>query len=244
MLKRSEMQVSSEVADPAARIFGEVYRKLRPHAPLEAVRLRFRPYANGNCKVELQESLLDVRLSDVYQGAPEEVLESLAWLVLAKLCRKPAPAQHSQRFRAWMQRKEMRRTMHLVRQIRGRKSISGPAGEHFHLDEVFEELNQRFFHGLMARPNLGWSRNRSRTLLGHWDPSHNAIVLSRFLDQPGIPRQVVDYIMYHEMLHLRYPAQHEGSRRRVHTREFREAEKQFPDFDAVKTALRQLLAEQ
>ena len=34
--------------------------------------------------------------------------------------------------------------------------------------------------------------------------------------------------MFHEMLHLRYPVDHHGVRRRVHTREFRQAEQTFP----------------
>ena len=38
----------------------------------------------------------------------------------------------------------------------------------FREPEMFEELNFRYFHGLMARPLLGWSPNASRTMLGHY----------------------------------------------------------------------------
>lgn len=236
------MQVSPEAVQRAGRLFEQVFRTLRPRAALNSVQLRFRPYANGNCAVEMKQDHLLVRLSDIYIGAPDEILEALAWMVLSKLCRKPVPPEFPSRFRAWMGRKEMRRTMHLVRQIRGRKSISGPQGDHFNLEELFEDLNHRFFHGLMARPNLGWSPTPSRTLLGHWDPSHNAIVLSRFLDRPGVPRQIVELILYHEMLHLRFPAEHRAGRRSIHTKSFREAERQFPNYKEWSAALRKLLA--
>src|SRR5438105_1461274 len=86
------------------------------------------------------------------------------------------------------------------------------------------------FSELMARPALGWSRQASRSMLGHYDPSHNAIVLSRILDRAETPALAVEYVLFHEMLHLRYPAQHHGARRCVHTREFKMAERQFERF--------------
>ena len=82
----------------------------------------------------------------------------------------------------------MRRQAHLVRQIRGRKFISGPQGAHFNLEEIFEQLNAAYFDGMLGRPQLGWSRGASRTMLGHFDPSHNAIIISRIFDRPECPR--------------------------------------------------------
>lgn len=241
MLNRGEMQLPPEAAARVERVFEQVFRALKPRTALSAVKVRFRPYANGNCQVQIQDGALGVRLSDIYVGAPDEIIEALAWMVLSKLCRKPVPPEHPNRFRSWMGRKEMRRTMHLVRQLRGRKTISPPQGECYNLEQIFEDLNFRFFHGLMARPNLGWSRTASRTLLGHWDPSHNAIILSRFLDRPEVPREVVELILYHEMLHLRHPAEHHNGRRRIHTRSFREAERQFPHYKEWSAALKKLL---
>ncbi len=90
----------------------------------------------------------------------------------------------------------------------------------YNLEEMFEDLNFHYFYGLMARPVLGWSRQISRTLLGHYDPPHNAIVLSGILDRAETPRLAVEYVLFHEMLHLRYPAEHKGARRCVHTAGF------------------------
>ena len=50
----------------------------------------------------------------------------------------------------------MRRTLHLVRQTRGRKRFCAPRDASYNLDPMFEDLNFRYFHGLMARPALGW----------------------------------------------------------------------------------------
>jgi hypothetical protein len=77
-------------------------------------------------------------------------------------------------------------------------------------------------------------------MLGHFDPSHNAIIISRIFDRPDQPVLAVEYVMFHEMLHLRYPVDHNGARRRVHTKEFREAEKKFPQLLEVKEILKRL----
>jgi hypothetical protein len=89
-------------------------------------------------------------------------------------------------------------------------------------------------------PRLGWSRGVSRSMLGHFDPSHNAIIISRIFDQPGRPALAVEYVMFHEMLHLQYPVDHNGARRRVHTKEFREAEKKYPQLKEAKDILKRL----
>jgi predicted metal-dependent hydrolase len=77
-------------------------------------------------------------------------------------------------------------------------------------------------------------------MLGHFDPSHNAIIISRIFDNPSVPLLAIEYVMFHEMLHLRYPVDHAGSRRRVHTREFRVAEKEFPGWKEAKEILKRL----
>lgn len=92
----------------------------------------------------------------------------------------------------------------------------------------------------MARPALGWSKRTSRTTLGHYDPSHHAIVLSRVLDNDQVARVAVEYVMFHEMLHLRYPVEHRGANRCVHTPAFKQAEKQFELLSQAKEALKKL----
>jgi len=140
----------------------------------------------------------------------------------------------------YLNRRDVRRQAQLVRQLRGRKFLSGPKGRHFDLAEIFERLNAQYFDGLLGRPELGWSRGKSRSLLGHFDPSHNAIIISRIFDEPAVPPLTLEYVMYHEMLHLRYPVEHRRTRRCVHTPEFRDAEKKFPRLKEAKELLKRL----
>ena len=221
-------------------IFESVFRDLRPRTKLPEIRVEFRRFANANSFVRLEEDVLSVRITDVLERAPAPILEALAYILLSKLYRRPVPRVYSERYRRYLNRKEMRRCLHIVRQTRGRKFVSGPKGEQYDLEEIFEQLNHEYFFGLMARPALGWSLRVSRATLGHYDPSHNAIIISKLLDSEKAPRLAVEYVMFHEMLHLRFPVDHKGARRCVHTPEFKQAEKQFPLFKEAKELLKRL----
>jgi SprT-like family protein len=231
---------SSLFFETPAEMYARVFRDLSPRAKPPSFRVEFRPFANADSFARLDEAGIHVRISDVLQGAPAPVMEALAYILLGKLFRRPVARMYTHRYRLYLNRRDMRRHMHLVRQIRGRKFISGPAGAHYNLEDIFEELNALYFDGLMARPLLGWSRQKSRSMLGHFDPSHNAIIISRIFDTPRIPRLALEYVVFHEMLHLRFPVDHNGARRRVHTREFRAAEKAFPRLKEAKETLKRL----
>ena len=231
---------SSLFFETPEEIYSRVFRELKPRTQLPVLRVEFCRFANADSFVRLEEGRLVVRMSDLLAGAPAPVIEALAHILLGKLYRKAIPRVFAHRYRLYMNRKDVRRQAHLVRQIRGRKFISGPKGEHRDLEEIFEGLNVRFFDGMLGRPLLGWSRGQSRSMLGHFDPSHNAIIISRIFDRREAPALALEYVMFHEMLHLRYPVDHAGAKRRVHTKEFREAEKRFPQLKQAKELLKRL----
>jgi len=222
------------------QIYLRVFRDLRPRTSPPRVEIEFCRFANVNSFARWDEGLLRVRMSDVLSDAPAPVIEALAYILLSKMFRKRAPAEYSYRYNRYLNRRDVRRALQQVRQERGRKLILGPKGDAYDLEQLFDALNFRYFFGLMARPDLGWSRKASRTILGHYDPSHNIIVLNKVLDRSEVPRIAVEYIMFHEMLHLRCPAEHRGARRCVHTREFKQAERQFEGLEEAKAALKRL----
>jgi predicted metal-dependent hydrolase len=200
--------------------------------------LRFYPFVSINNTIRLRRGELFIRVSDLLEGAPEPVLHAIAHILLAKLYRKPVDRAQSARYRRYVAGHDLAAKARLVRQMRGRKHIRSARGHYYHLEEIFEDLNHRFFHGLMGRPQLTWSQNHARNSLGHYDPAHNAIVISRVFDRPQVPRYVVEYILYHEMLHLKHPVKLRGSRRCVHSSEFQEDEKLFPELAQAKKFLR------
>jgi hypothetical protein len=219
-------------------IFGGAFRELRPRTDAPPMHIRFYPFVSINNTIRLRQGELYIRLSDLLEGAPETVLHSIAHILLAKLYRKSIDRAHSASYRRYIASHDIAAKARLMRQMRGRKHIHSARGHHYHLEEIFEDLNQRFFHGLMGRPQLTWSRNHARSSLGHYDPAHNAIVISRVFDHPCVPRYAVEYILFHEMLHLKHPVKLRGGRRCVHSREFLEEEKQFPEHAQARRFLR------
>ncbi|MCS7314754.1 MAG: DUF45 domain-containing protein [Bryobacteraceae bacterium] len=235
------MQVESLLQEPPEAICARVFRKLRPRTPAPEISVRFLPYADAHSSACWRDGRLELRISDVLEGAPPSVLEALIHILLGKLLRRPAPRACLYRYRRYLNRRDVQRTLELIRATRGRKQLAGPKGEHFHLEEIFDDLNRRFFGGLMIRPRLGWSLRASRSRLGHWDPAHQAIVISKVLDRAETPRLLLEYVIFHEMLHLRYPARARGGRRQVHTREFRAAERTFPRLEEARQMLKRLV---
>jgi predicted metal-dependent hydrolase len=221
-------------------IFEEAHRELRPRAPLPDLMVEFFAFTSIKNTIRMREGRLLVRLSDLLEGAPEPVLLAIAHILLAKMYRKPIEREHASRYRRHISSHAVSRKAHLVRQIRGRKHLDSAQGRTYDLEAVFEDLNARFFHGLLARPRMTWSRDSARNRLGHYDPAHNAIVVSRIFDHPRVPRHAVDYIVYHEMLHLKHPVKLRGSRRCVHSAEFQAEEKLFPQLEEARKVLKQL----
>jgi len=228
------------VREGILELFQETYRELRLGNPLPEMKIDFYAFANVNNTIRLREGKLFVRLSDLLEGAPETVLRAIAHILLAKMYRKPVERAQSARYRKYVGSHEIMRKAHLVRQMRGRKLLRSPRGHYYDLDAIFEELNTRFFHGLMARPRMSWSQNKTRRILGHYDPAHNAIIISRIFDHPAMPSFVLDYIVYHEMLHLKHPVKLRGSRRCVHSAEFQAEEKLFPRVNEANAFLKRL----
>ena len=221
-------------------IFQTTYDELRPGTSMPEFKVEFFAYANVNNRIRMRNGRLLVRLSDLLEGAPDAVLKAIAHILLAKMYRRPIDRGQAARYRKYIASHDIVRRAHLVRQMRGRKRLQSPRGHFYDLDTIFEDLNTRFFHGLMARPRMSWSQTKTRRILGHYDPAHNAIIISRIFDHPAIPGYVLEYIVYHEMLHLKHPVRLRGSRRCIHSPEFQAEEKLFPAVAEANRFLRRM----
>jgi len=200
----------------------------------------FYAFANINNTIRLRQDRLFVRLSDLLQGAPEAVLKAIVHILLAKIYRKQIEPACAQRYRRYISSHDLAAKAHVVRQVRGRKHRNGARGQVYDLHQIFDDLNRRFFHGLLGRPEMTWSRDHARKNLGHYDPAHNTIVVSRAFDRHEVPRCAIEYLVYHEMLHLKHPVKLRGSRRSFHSREFQAEERLFPHLAEAKRFLQRM----
>lgn len=213
---------------------------MRPRAPMPPFVVRFRRFTSLNTTIRLREGRILVSLSDLLEGAPDAVAQAIAHILLAKLYRKPVDAGQNLRFKRFASSAAVARQTELIRHARGSKRYFGPEGRYYNLEEVFDSLNLRFFGGLLGRPELTWSEGVAKRSLGHYDAAHNTIVVSRVFDRPSSPRYAIEYLLYHEMLHLKHPVRMRGVRRCVHSREFKAEERLFPQLDAAMAFIKRL----
>ena len=221
-------------------IFQQEYRALRPRAPMPPIQVRFRRFTSLNTRIYLRDGQILASLSDLLEGALESVIHAIAHILLAKLYRKPIDPTQNLRYKRFSTSAAVTRQAELIRHTRGSKRYFGPQGRYFHLEEVFDSLNLRFFGGLLGRPELTWSERLAKRSLGHYDAAHNTIVVSRVFDRPSSPRYALEYLLYHEMLHLKHPVKMRGLRRCVHSREFKAEEARFPQLTEALAFIRRL----
>jgi len=202
--------------------------------------LRFRRFTSLNTRIRLRAGELRVSLSDLLEGAPEPVIRAIAHILIAKIYKKPIDPAQELRYKRFVYSAAVTRQTELIRGARGSKRFFGPEGRFYHLEEVFDSLNTRFFGGMLGRPELTWSESVAKRALGHYDAAHNTIVVSRVFDRPSSPRYAIEYLLYHEMLHLKHPVKMRGLRRSVHPPEFKAEEKLFPQLAEAQAFLKRL----
>ncbi len=111
------------------------------------------------------------------------------------------------------------------------------SGVHHDLGESFDRINGRHFGGRLACPRLTWSRTFASRKFGHYDPIRDTVMISSTLDHADVPAFVVDFIMYHELLHKKLGAEWRNGRQAVHTPEFKAEERRFEQYAAAEAAL-------
>ena len=116
---------------------------------------------------------------------------------------------------------------------------------HVHdLDASFQRVNQQYFQGKIERPRIHWNRLLTSGKMGHYQTVSDTVMISISLDQPGVPEYVVDYVMYHELLHKKHGSKIINGRRYAHTPTFRQDEQQFKQYESAKNFLDKLALKQ
>ena len=209
-------------------LFADAFRQLEPQRPTPNIDVRFYPYAGLNHTIRLRAGRFYVRLSDIFRDAPDNVQRALAYILVAKLLHRRTPQMHERVYRAYATSPHVLRAADLARRQRGRKQVSTARGDYHNLDRLFARINHRYFDDALSKPTLTWSKRRTRRILGHHDPVYDTIVISKTLDAADVPEWFVEYILFHEMLHIKHPARLVNGRRMYHTRAFRAEEERYP----------------
>ncbi|HZM88141.1 MAG TPA: M48 family peptidase [Blastocatellia bacterium] len=233
MIEYEQLHLYSPVTsdETLQTVFEQALRGLVKKEPLPKVEARFYPYAGLSSTIRLRQGRVLARVSDILNGSPREVLFALACILVAKLYRLKASKTHERVYKQHTLDAPILNASQAVRRRRGYKMTSSSRGKVYDLADLFSELNTRYFGGAIARPMLSWSQKPTRRVLGHHDHIHQAIIISSTLDNASIPRFVVEYVLYHEMLHVKHPARIVSGRTVYHGRAFRDEERRYERFE-------------
>lgn len=114
------------------------------------------------------------------------------------------------------------------------------AGRAHDLATSFSRVNLRMFGGKLGAPNLLWSKRITGRVFGRYRKDRDEVVISQSLDDPEVPPEIVDFVVYHELLHREMGTEERNGRRRVHSPEFRRREALFPAAAAADAFLERL----
>jgi len=172
-------------------------------------------------RVKQKNRVILLEINESFISAPREIKELL--------CSASLGGRRSKKnnlLKEYTKGQEYRKINQAIQSDKNINQIS-QQGQFFDLEEIYENLNQKYFAGELDRPRLTWSLRRSRRRLGYYHPESDAITISRSLDDGSVQPLLIEYILYHEMLHKALGIRESNGRRYAHTREFKTAEKRF-----------------
>lgn len=191
-----------------------------PELPLE---VRFLPGRRA-WRVREKEDRIDVRLHVGYLGATEDVFQRLASVAIPPGAVCDACQARVQEYTKSSTFRAMAREF----EVSGDEPDERTQGRVYDLEKLFHDLNDRYFEGAMHMPRLGWSHGTSLRTFGRYDGSRDAIGIDVRLDDASVPEFVVEFVLYHEMVHKAIPPERRNGRMHVHTPQFRREERRHP----------------
>jgi len=185
-------------------------------------------------KIREKGKTIDIVAQESFILAPDQVLMALLGIGLnpssapnRQILREYASSNHSQTIRESLEYLSI-------------PPGSFSAGKNYDLAESYLRVNQKYFSGKLEKPHLVWNNRLTHRKFGHYQEDINTVMVSISLDHPRVPEYVVDYVMYHELLHLQLGANLINDRRYTHTPEFRRKEQEFPRINEAQKFLNKL----
>lgn len=168
-------------------------------------------FNNFNANVRLRFNALEFHMSKEWKKVSEEIQMGLIQSLLIKIMKGE---------------KKMTNNMDLYNKFLKNVHIALPKEtESQLLMETFNTVNESYFNGLLEQPSLKWG-TFSKNKLGSYEYGTDTILLSKYLEDA--PRQYLEYVLYHEMLHKKHKFTHNNGRCLHHSKAFKEEEAKFP----------------
>ena len=202
----------------------QAFTELFPEKNLENYELKikytnkFKPY---NANVRYIRNSFQFNLSRKWKTVSKEIQIGLIQELMLKVFKEKNRTTNTDLYNSFM------KNLH----ISVPKEINDPV-----LEESFNRVNEKYFFGLIEKPNLMWHNSVRR--LGSYEYGTDAISISKILNND---EDLLDYVMYHEVLHKKNKFHNKNGRIRHHTKEFKQMEKEFDNSKEMEERIKNLL---
>ncbi len=169
-----------------------------------------RRLSDFNANIKLAHNRISLHLNLQWKDIDDEIKIGLIQTLLLKIFKKRATSPNIELYHNFI------KNIPLLTE----KNKSDPI-----LDSSFARINQNFFYNQMEKPNLEWGTD-SRRKLGSYN-FHNDTITVSTLFQSSKP-ELLDYLIYHELLHKQHKFKHKNGTSFFHTRDFRRDENNYP----------------
>lgn len=179
-----------------------------------------------------RQGVLVVRLHHMFLVAPEPIVEALGrYIVSGESLASSTLDEYIQGNRRLIRR--------VPPHVRRQRVPIRPRGRIHDLEEIFDDLDLRWFDGrtdcaITWGPAPRARLPRKSIKLGSYSADSRLIRIHPAMDQTVVPRYFVAWIVFHEMLHHRFGIWLRGGRRFVHPPAFCEAERAYPDYERAR----------
>ena len=183
-------------------------------------------------------------ISDYMIDAPEDVMLSLANYLVDRSLHGSVNRTHEDRYLDYVHSKEFwsrNRSMYLSR---SKNLILESKGACHDLGTVFDYVNSNYFDSRIEVPVLAWTKESPRSRVGYYFGAIGLLAVNKVLDTKAVPRFVLEFVMYHELLHHVDSISGRPVRRVRHTREFRAQERRFSSYVEAEQWLSRIVREQ
>jgi hypothetical protein len=187
-------------------------------------------------KFQTINNLTTLNISESFINSSDQVLTAVLQTALHK--KTTAASEIIRKFSLSEECSDILLELDLIAQI----ATETAQGDTYNLDRLFTSINQQYFTGSMSKPRLMWSSILSHRKLGHYERTRDRIVISKILDHARIPQYLVEFILYHELLHKHHGIQWLNGKCMVHTPEFKRSERKFSQFQAAQAFLKKMSA--
>jgi len=204
-----------------------IFRQVGKQVTEDRISAEYNQYTELKHTWRLRNHMLSFKISDYMDGAPDEVTKALAWYLICRAKGSKCPAGMTVQYLDYARSTDLWDTKRDTFISRARNLSFRPVGNHRDLGEVFDYVNGCYFSGGLRRPDLAWTKESPSSRLGFYFKALNLLAANRVLDSERVPRYVLEFVVYHELLHEVMNPKGTATRSIHHTKEFKERERQF-----------------